>query len=141
MGGDRARVPARDGPGERRVAGPEGVVEGRAEQRAEHPVGGFDARGPEQFHGLGDQRDQVVRAEGERRVVQRAGLLADPLGLAAHLDDERLRGEPQFLGAVTPKAQPASRCTSTGVPVNVMAGCSASGRAPARSAGSSTFVP
>lgn len=44
-------------------------------------------------------------------------------------------------GAVTPKQQPARRCTSTGVPVNVIAGCSASGNAPARSAGSSTEVP
>ena len=42
--GDRARVPARDGAGEGRVAGAQGVVEGGAEQRAEHPVGGLDAR-------------------------------------------------------------------------------------------------
>ena len=41
-------------------------------------------------------------------------------------------------GAVTPNEQPASRWTSTGVPVNVIAGCRASGRAPARRAGSST---
>ena len=52
---------------------------------------------------------------GERRVVQRARLLGDPLGLAAHLDDERLGGQPQLArAAVTPNAQPASRCRSTG---------------------------
>lgn len=44
-------------------------------------------------------------------------------------------------GAVTPKEQPASRWTSTELPVKVIAGCRASGRAPARSAGSSTWVP
>ncbi len=44
-------------------------------------------------------------------------------------------------GEVTPNEQPASRWTSTEVPVNVMAGCRARGRAPARVAGSSTAVP
>ncbi len=46
----------------------------------------------------GDQGDQVVRAEREGRVVERAGLLGDPLGFAAHLDDQGLGGQPQLLG-------------------------------------------
>ncbi len=40
----------------------------------------------------------MVGAQGERRVVQRAPLLGDPLGLAAHLDDQGLGGQPQLLG-------------------------------------------
>ena len=44
-------------------------------------------------------------------------------------------------GAVTPNEQPARRWTSTGVPVKVIAGCSASGSAPARSAGWRTPAP
>ena len=86
----------------------------------------------------GDQGDQVVGAVGEGRVVERPVVLGDPHRLAAHLDDQRLGDRPQRLvGAVTPKQQSASRSRSIAVPVNVIAGCSASGehvlrRAPAR---------
>lgn len=42
VGGDRSRVTPGDRAGQRGVAGAQGVVQGRAEQRAEHPVGGGD---------------------------------------------------------------------------------------------------
>ena len=64
-------------------------------------------------------------------MVERAGRLLDPLRLAAHLDDQRLGDQPQLArGRSRRRSSPASRCTSTGVPVNVIAGCSASGSAP-----------
>ncbi len=44
-------------------------------------------------------------------------------------------------GAVTPKQVPRSRSTSSPRPVNVITGCSASGSAPWRTAGSSTDTP
>ncbi len=44
-------------------------------------------------------------------------------------------------GAVTANQVPGRRARSTLVPVNVIAGCTASGIAPARRAGSSTSVP
>lgn len=96
--GDGTGVTARHGAGERGVAGAQRVVQGGAEERAEHPVRRRDTGLAEQLHRLGDQRDQVVRAERQGRVVERAGVLLDPLGLAAHLDDQRLGGEPQFVG-------------------------------------------
>ena len=95
--------PRATGPVSAASPGAQGVVQGGAEQRAEHPVGGLDARRTQQLHGLGDQGDQVVGAEGEGRVVERAGLLGDPLGLAAHLDDQRLGGQPQLLGRGDPE--------------------------------------
>ncbi len=98
VGGDRARVPAGDRAGQRGVAGAQGVVQGGAEQRAEHPVGGGDPGLGQQLHRLGDQGDQVVGAQREGSVVERARLLGDPLGLAAHLDDEGLGREPQLIG-------------------------------------------
>lgn len=101
--GDGARVPARDGAGEGRVAGAQGVVQGGAQQRAEHPVGGLDTGRAQELHGLGDQGDQVVGAQGEGRVIERAALLGDPLGLAAHLDHQGLGGQPQFLGRGDPE--------------------------------------
>jgi hypothetical protein len=44
-------------------------------------------------------------------------------------------------GAVTPKQIPASLSMSSGLPVKVITGCSASGSAPRRTAGSSTASP
>ena len=44
-------------------------------------------------------------------------------------------------GVVTPKGQPDSLPRSSDVPVKVITGCSASGSAPARAAGSSTATP
>ena len=44
-------------------------------------------------------------------------------------------------GAVTPKEIPVSRSRSSGRPVNVMTGCSASGSPPRTVAGSSTAMP
>ena len=96
--GDRTGVAAGHRPGQGGVTGAQGVVEGRAEQRAEHPVGVLDPGLGQQLHRLGDQGDQVVRAEGEGRVVERTVLLRDPLGLPAHLDDQGLGGQPQLLG-------------------------------------------
>ncbi|SCD99292.1 syndecan 1 [Streptomyces sp. IgraMP-1] len=98
VGLDGPRVSAGDGAGEGGVAGAQGVVEGGAEEGAEHPVGGGDPGRAQQLHRLGDQGDQVVGAEREGRVVERTGLLRDPLGLSAHLDDEGLGGEPQLVG-------------------------------------------
>lgn len=40
----------------------------------------------------------MVGAQRQRRVVQRAPVLGDPLRLAAHLDDQGLGGQPQLLG-------------------------------------------
>ncbi len=45
----------------------------------------------------------MVRAQGQSRVVERTGLLRDPLRLAAHLDDQRLGGQPQLLGGGDPE--------------------------------------
>lgn len=99
MCGDGARVAARHGAGERGVAGAQRVVEGGAQERAEHPGGSRDPGLAQQLHRLGDQRDQMVRTERQRRVVERAEVLLDPLGLAAHLDDQRLGGQAQFVGS------------------------------------------
>ncbi len=73
MGGDGAGVTPCDRAGQRRVTGPQRVVQGGAEQRPQHPVRGLHARVMEQLHRLGHERDQVVCADGERRVVERTG--------------------------------------------------------------------
>ena len=71
-------------------ASAQGVVEGGAEQGPEHATRILDAGVLEEPGGLCDQGAQVVRAEGEGRVVERAVLLLDEDRLAAHLQHERL---------------------------------------------------
>ena len=88
----------------------------------------------EQVGGLGDQRDQVVGAEREPGVVEPAVVFGDPDRLGAHLDDERLGGGPELVDRGDAEADALSLSKSTSVPVNVMAGCSAIGSAPSRSA-------
>ena len=79
-----------DGLGAAEHSPAQGVVEGRAEQRPQHPTRLVDAGILEQPGGLGDEGAQVVRAEGEGRVVERTVLLLDEDRLAAHLQHERL---------------------------------------------------
>ena len=55
--------------------------------------------------GLGDERDEVVAAVGEGRVVQRPRLLGYPHRLAAHLHDEGLGDGAQRLGRGDPEAR------------------------------------
>ena len=72
----------------------ERVVEGGGEQRAQRvgrvQVGVVHARRGQQLHGLGDQRDQVVGAVGQRRVVERALVLGHPHRAAAEVRDQLL---------------------------------------------------
>ena len=97
MGGHRAGVAAGYGPGQGRFAGGERVLEGGAQQRAQHPVRGVDADVAEQLRGLRHERDQVVRAVREGSVVEDAVGLGDRDGLGAHFDDECL-GDRQHRG-------------------------------------------
>ncbi len=71
-------------------AAAQGVVQGGTEQRPEHATRVLDAGVLEQPGGLGDEGAQVVRAEGEGRVVERPVLLLDEDRFAAHLEHERL---------------------------------------------------
>ncbi len=83
-------VTAGNRPGQPRVAQPQPVVQRRAQQRAEQPLRLPNAGSAEQVGGLGDQRDQVVRAGRQRRVVERPELVRDRDRLAADLQHQRL---------------------------------------------------
>ena len=96
---DGAGVAAGDRPVSAAVAVAQRVVERGAEQRAEQPGGSATPAAPQEVDGLGDQRDQVVGAVGQGRVVERADVLGDADRLAAHLDDERLGDAPRGLVA------------------------------------------
>src|SRR6478735_639748 len=71
--GHRAGVAAGHGPGQGRFTGGEGVLEGGAQQRAQHPVRGVDADVAEQLRGLRHERDQVVGSVREGSVVEDTG--------------------------------------------------------------------
>ena len=141
MTGDRRGVPSRDRAGQRGVAEPQRVVERGGQQRAEHPGRLADAGLGEQVGRLDDLGHQMIRRACQRGVVEAAVSLGDEHRLAAHLHDQDLGRRAQDGGAVTPKEMPASRSASSGRPVNVMTGCSASGSAPSSTAGSSTARP
>ena len=85
---DRAGVAPGDRPGQGRVAEPQRVVQRRRQQRRQHPAGLADASRPQQVGGLVDQRDQVVRAVRQGRVIERPGVLGDPLGHPAEVGDQ-----------------------------------------------------
>ena len=95
-----AGVAAGDRAGQRAVAVAQRVVQRGGQQRAEHPLRVADPGAAQQVRGLGDQRDQVVRAVRERGVVERAGRVGHPDRLRAHLDDQRLADVPRRLVAV-----------------------------------------
>ena len=93
-----------------------------------------DAR--EQVHRLADQGDQVVGAVGETGVVERALLLGDPHGRPPRSATRRLGERPARRRRRSRRRRSRrSRSRSTSVPVKVIAGCSASGRAPTAVAG------
>ena len=95
---DGARVAARDRTGQGRVAGAQRVVERGAEQRSRAAAPARST--PHRRSRSTDSLTRVARwfdAGRERRVVQRAQLLLDPLRVGAHLDDQRLRDRAQRL--------------------------------------------
>ena len=99
------------------------------------PGSGTPARG-EQVDRLVDERDQVVGAGDERGVVERAGRLGDPRPARR----PARRPAPRRAAAACAGRSPRSWCRPAGrgrprSPVNVIAGCMASVRAPARAAG------
>lgn len=99
MGGHGGGIAPGDRAGQGGVAVPQCVVERCAEQRGQQSLRLVDAGDTEQVDGLGDDGHEVVRAVGQRRVVDHARLLRDPDGLSAHLDDERLSHGANRLGA------------------------------------------
>ena len=105
MTGDRGGVTAGDRTGQRRLAALQRVLQRRPGQRADHPLG--DAarlvadqflaeqflppqRGAQRLDGVEQHRDDVVAGMRQRGVIQRAGVLTDPEGLAADLEHQRL---------------------------------------------------
>ena len=73
------------------------VVERRAEQRRDQPRRVLHADAVEQVERVVDQRDEVVRAQRQRRVVERPRRLRHPHRLAAHLEHERLGDRAQLV--------------------------------------------
>jgi hypothetical protein len=97
MCAQRRDVAAGDRAGQRRITQPQHVVQRGAEQRCEQARGLLHSRTVEHRQGVVHKRDEVVRADGERRVVQRTGRLRHPHRLAPHLDHERLRDRAQLV--------------------------------------------
>ena len=97
MGADGAGVAAGDRPGERPVAVAQRVVQRGRQQRRDEPLGGVDAGALQDVDAVAHQRDQVVRAVGEGRVVERADGLGHADRFGAHLDDEGLADAPRGL--------------------------------------------
>ncbi len=106
MAGDRGRVTAGDRSGQRRLAPLQRVLQRCPRQRADHPLGDAAGRvadeflpeqlltpqrGPQRLDGVEQHGDDVIAGMRQRRVVQRAGVLADPERLAADLEHQRLR--------------------------------------------------
>ena len=87
---DGADVAADDGAGQGGVALGQRVVESGVEQRAQGGGRVLGAGSAEQLHGLGDQGDEVVRAVGQTRVVERALVLGDEHRQAAEVADQPL---------------------------------------------------
>ena len=113
MRGHGPRVAAGDRAGQARVAEPQRVIQGCGQQRPEQARGlGYPGR-PEQVHGLGDQRDQVVSGAGDRCVVQVPVFLGDEDRLAAHLDHQCLGRGPEHFGRGHPE-------TGSAEPVDVV---------------------
>ena len=94
VAGHGAGVAPGDRPGQRRVAGVQRVVQRGAEQRPEHPGGLLDAGPAEQVGRLVDQGDEVVRADHEGGMVERARLLRHHHRVAPDLPHQR-RGDGQ----------------------------------------------
>ena len=98
---------------------------------ATQPLGRGDPGAFEQVHAVPHERDQVVGAVRQRRVVERADRLGDPDRLGAHLHDQRLADAPGRLVAVGGGDPDAAGSPAAGRPrtrpVNVIAGCMASG--------------
>ena len=100
------------------------------------------AGGGQDLHRLGDEGDEVVGAVGETRVVERARAPRAPTSRGR-------RGRRRATRRAPARRRRRSRRTrsrrgagrSTSVPVKVIAGCSATARAPTARAGSSTARP
>ncbi len=97
VGPDGAGVPAGDRPGERPVAVAQRVVQRGRQQRRDEPLRGVDAGALQDVHAVAHQRDQVVRAVRQGRVVERADGLGHADRFGAHLDDEGLTDAPRGL--------------------------------------------
>ena len=138
---DGLDVATDDRAGEGGVAVGQRVVEGGGEQRAQGAGRVVDAGRRQQLGGLGDEGDQVVGAVGQRRVVERAASSGTQIGRPPMSTTSCSASARSSAPAVTPKTQPSSRSRSTAVPVKVIAGWSASGRAPTSTAGASTARP
>ncbi len=105
MVGDRAGVAAGDRTGQCRLAPLQRVLQRCPRQRADDPLG--DAarcvadellpeqlltpqRGAQRLDGVEHHGHDVIAGMRERRVIQRAGVLADPERFAADLEHQRL---------------------------------------------------
>ena len=88
---DRADITSRHRAGERLVALAQGVVQGRPEQRRDEGRWIGDTGNAEKFPRLGHERDEMVRAMREGRVIHQPRLFAHLDRQSAHLDDQRLR--------------------------------------------------
>ena len=134
VGADGLDVAADDRAGEGGVALAQRVVEGGVEQRAQGVGGVVATGGGQHLHRLGHEGDEVVGAVGETCVVERALVLGDPHRAATEVGDELLGDGPLRLAGGDAEDAPRSRGRSTSVPVKVIAGCRAIGRAPTAAA-------
>ena len=94
------------------------VVQSRLQQRAEDPFGGHHAGLLQRVHRVPHQGGQVVRAVGQRGVVERSGPRGDPHRLGAHLQYQCLPDAPTGLvgdgDADAGRAQPGDILAATG---------------------------
>ncbi len=138
VAGDRGRVATGDRAGQRRLPTLQRVLQRRPRQRTDHPLG--DAAGrvadhllpqqllspqrrPQRLDGVEQHGDDVVARMGQRGVVQRAGVLADPERLAADLEHQRLRDRvSDLVGGGDAEAGVGQSRDVLVAPVNVIAG-------------------
>ena len=100
MSRNRGSVTADDRARQRRLPALQRVLERRPRQRTDHPLGNAAGcvadqflpqqlltpqRGPQRLNGIEQHGDDVIARMRQRRVVERAGVLADPERLAADL--------------------------------------------------------
>ena len=100
-GGVTARHRARHGA----VAEAKRIVQGGTEQRGDEPGGGLDTGLGKGVRRVVDERDEVVGAHREGRMVERAGPFRNPDRVAAKFDDQRLGHRPQLVRRRDPETR------------------------------------
>ena len=128
---DRSRVAAGDGTGQCRLSPLQGVLQSGASEWSDDPLRQAAGRVTDQFLAqqlfsrerstkgrecVAEQGDDVVAAVCQGRVIERAGILADPERLAADLEHQRLGdGIADLVGRGDTE-------TRTGEPVEILVG-------------------